>query len=443
MSEETQRALSTLKRRRGVTKASVTRLSTRLKDLETDISRPGTIDHARRMQQKLDALDGEFRSHHQSIVDLVDNEEALTGEQSTLDEHDDLIADLSVRVNQLIAACTCSDSAPRKLATRRLAHVGKSLSNISTSIRKLSGDASEAHVLRQYDEQLIDLKKELSETRNSLLTLELDDTDDLNSELAHLEKGVFDSSVEIKQKLSSFSPTPVDSSTPVSDYTGVKLPKLDVPTFDGNILNWRSFWEQFRVSVHDRKTLSNSEKLVYLQQSLKGGSAKNIIEGLSHTGDHYSEAVKCLQTRFDRPRLIHQTHVRMISEAPALKDGSNKELRRLHDTAQQHLCALKSMGHEPPGPFITSLLELKLDTETMFEWQRHSQESTDVPHFTRLLEFLNLRAQASETCASSHKSSHKAGNRHPNPPKPVASFAANTSDSSNNCVLCTTTKHPL
>ena len=199
----------------------------------------------------------------------------------------------------------------------------------------------------------------------------------------------------------------------------------------------------FRVSVHDRKTLSNSEKLVYLQQSLKGGSAKNIIEGLSHTGDHYSEAVKCLQTRFDRPRLIHQTHVRMISEAPALKDGSGKELRRLHDTAQQHLRALKSMGHEPPGPFITSLLELKLDTETMFEWQRHSQESTDVPHFTRLLEFLNLRAQASETCASSHKSSHKAGNHHPNPPKPVASFAANTSDSSSNCVLCTTTKHPL
>ena len=247
MSEETQRALSTLKRRRGVSKASVTRLSTRLKDLETDISRPGTIDHARRMQQKLDTLDGEFQSHHQGIVDLIDNEEALTGEQSTLDEHDDLIADLSVHVNQLIAACTCSDSAPRKLATRRLAHVGKSLLNISTSIRKLGGDASEAHVLRQYDEQLIDLKKELSETRNSLLTLELDDMDDLNSELAHLEKDVFDSSVEIKQKLSSFSPTPVDSSTPVSDYTGVKLPKLDVPTFDGNILNWRSFWEQFRV----------------------------------------------------------------------------------------------------------------------------------------------------------------------------------------------------
>ena len=93
---------------------------------------------------------------------------------------------------------------------------------------------------------------------------------------------------------------------------------------------------------------------------------------------------------YDRPRLIHQTHVHLISEAPALKDGSGKELCCLHDIAQQHLCALKAMGYEPPGPFITSLLEFKLDTNTMFEWQQHSQESADVPHFSKLLEFLNL-----------------------------------------------------
>ncbi len=35
----------------------------------------------------------------------------------------------------------------------------------------------------------------------------------------------------------------------------------------------------------------------------------------------------------------------------------------------------------------------------MFEWQRASQDSTSVPHYKRLLEFLDLRAQASETCS--------------------------------------------
>ena len=111
---------------------------------------------------------------------------------------------------------------------------------------------------------------------------------------------------------------------------GVKLPKLDVPKFGGSILNWRSFWEQLCVVVHDRPHLLDSEKL---QQSLKGGSAKGVIEGLSRSGENYAEAVECLQARYDRPRLIHRTHVRMILEAPQLVEGSGKELRKLHDSS--------------------------------------------------------------------------------------------------------------
>ena len=87
-------------------------------------------------------------------------------------------------------------------------------------------------------------------------------------------------------------------------------------------------------------------------------------------GEHYVEAVECLKNRYDRPRLIHQTHVKCILDSPPLKEGSGRELRRLHDTVQQHIRALKALGHEPSGPFITSVIELKLDTNTMSEWPR-------------------------------------------------------------------------
>ena len=50
------------------------------------------------MQQRLKALDTEFQSHHHSIVDLIDDEGSLSKEQG-LDEHDDLIADLTVRIS--------------------------------------------------------------------------------------------------------------------------------------------------------------------------------------------------------------------------------------------------------------------------------------------------------------------------------------------------------
>lgn len=40
---------------------------------------------------------------------------------------------------------------------------------------------------------------------------------------------------------------------------------------------------------------------------------------------------------------------------------------------------LKAMGHELSNLFITSLVELKLDVTTMFEWHRHTQDHTNVP----------------------------------------------------------------
>ena len=240
----------------------------------------------------------------------------------------------------------------------------------------MSGGDDDVFLLRQHEEQLVDYKKELSDVRSSLLSVDLEDEVDLNQLLPSLEKEVFDCSLSIKKSLK-----PIAHSSPATDGKGVKLPKLDVPTFDGSILNWRTFWEQFRVSIHDRSNLSDSDKLVYLQHALKNGSAKSTIEGLSQSGECYMEAVDCLKSRYDHPRLVHQTHVKMILDAAALKEGTGKELRHLHDAVQQHLRALKAMDYEPSGPFITSILELKLDTSTRFEWQKHSQGSSEVPPY--------------------------------------------------------------
>ena len=62
--------------------------------------------------------------------------------------------------------------------------------------------------------------------------------------------------------------------------SGVKLPKLFVPVFDSNIVNWHFFWELFTVPAHDRTGLSLPEKLTYLKQAVKDGSAKHVVEGL-------------------------------------------------------------------------------------------------------------------------------------------------------------------
>ncbi len=92
-------------------------------------------------------------------------------------------------------------------------------------------------LLQQYTEQLTEIKAESTDIRRSLLTFEVEDDSERGLLLNHIERNIFDLSLAIKKLLRAHDP----SSMP--DPSGVKLPKLDVPTFDGNILNWKTFWD--------------------------------------------------------------------------------------------------------------------------------------------------------------------------------------------------------
>ena len=82
-----------------------------------------------------------------------------------------------------------------------------------------------------------------------LVTLDLEE-DDLFAQHAMLEKLHFSCFHKVRKLLNSHAPSSV--SVPAADGKGLKLPKLEVPTFDGDLLHWRQFWEQFSISLHDR-----------------------------------------------------------------------------------------------------------------------------------------------------------------------------------------------
>ena len=150
--------------------------------------------------------------------------------------------------------------------------------------------------------------------------------------------------------------------------------------------------------THSKDKLNYVKKLAYLRDVLKDGLVRHVIGGVAQDAEFYKEAIACCQRLYNRPHLIHQELVCTIYEAPSLKDGNGRELHHLYDVATPHLHvrALKAMDYEPSGSFVTSFLELKLDPTTMFELQRHSQGSREVPHYTVLLEFLDLPAHASK-----------------------------------------------
>lgn len=121
--------------------------------------------------------------------------------------------------------------------------------------------------LRQREEQLRELKLELNDISRALLSLDLDDGDDLMILQANLENMIFDVSLKLLSAHEKTSPSLA------TDSRGVKLPKINVPIFNGNILYWKTFLEQFSIAVHARSNISDCEKLVYLRHSVKDGSA--------------------------------------------------------------------------------------------------------------------------------------------------------------------------
>ena len=180
-------------------------------------------------------------------------------------------------------------------------------------------------LLDQHEEQISGLKSELTDVSCNIATLKEDETS-LKDRRSAISKTIFNTCLQIRRLLSDRAAPPSTKEAK----SGIKLPKMNVPTFDGNILKWNTFWQQFDMAIHSKAQLKDAEKLAYLRDALKDCPVRNIIEGLSQDADYYKKAFGCLQRYYDRPHLIHQAHDRAIYEAPSLRDGNGRELRCLH-----------------------------------------------------------------------------------------------------------------
>ena len=92
--------LTTLKRRRGSVKASITRLTSKLTELEGMDFDQSVSSQAQQLLKRLESLDTSFKTHNMAILDAIE-ESQVEAEQETLDEHDDDVMNISLRLQAL------------------------------------------------------------------------------------------------------------------------------------------------------------------------------------------------------------------------------------------------------------------------------------------------------------------------------------------------------
>ena len=76
-----------------------------------------------------------------------------------------------------------------------------------------------------------------------------------------------------------------------------RLPKLKLPIFNGNPLQWQTFWDLFTAAVDSNPCPSQVQKLSYLRAQLQGDAA-HVISGLPLIDSNYTHSVTLLRERF-------------------------------------------------------------------------------------------------------------------------------------------------
>ncbi|XP_063607690.1 uncharacterized protein LOC134782212 [Penaeus indicus] len=157
---------------------------------------------------------------------------------------------------------------------------------------------------------------------------------------------------EQRDSSSSSSPSKISSSSKIAN---VKLPKLELPKFNGDVTLWQSFWDHFK--MNEKADIPVITKFSYLQ-SLLEGRAKGVVKGFAHTEANYQIACDLLKKDLE-------------------------DLNALGVTEEQ--CEV----------FLTPLILSCLPEELRLEWAREgSGRESDI---SWLLQFLQKEIERSET----------------------------------------------
>ena len=102
-------------------------------------------------------MDAEFKGYHLVIVDLLQEEEELEGEQVILDDDDDKLAGLFDRLVYLNTPVECEVQAkqdPQQQLLKRLQHVKRNIRKVAAVVSTVDdGPDVDRCLLEQYDEQ--------------------------------------------------------------------------------------------------------------------------------------------------------------------------------------------------------------------------------------------------------------------------------------------------
>jgi hypothetical protein len=183
----------------------------------------------------------------------------------------------------------------------------------------------------------------------------------------------------------------------------VSLPRLDIPVFTGNLIEWVLFRDIFTTVIHNSTTYTGTQKLAHLK-SLVQGEPLEMINSIILSDANYDIAWTLLNKRYQNNRELLFAILRRFTSLPVLQQASASELRNLVDKTQECIRSFRVMGigrNTMGDAFLLYLVGSRMDNTSKRLWE-HTLKDTSIPQLEDLLEFLEQRAR-SELAGSTTK----------------------------------------
>ncbi|KAJ8929080.1 hypothetical protein NQ314_018279 [Rhamnusium bicolor] len=159
----------------------------------------------------------------------------------------------------------------------------------------------------------------------------------------------------------------------------VRLPKLNLKTFNGDLHDFIPFWEQFKSAVHENKTLDSAAKFNYLKSVLTG-RALDTINGLTPSEACYKDAIEMLQTEYGNKDRIVDSYIQQLINLNAAKGKHDiAGLRKLHNTTSAVTRSLTALGisSDRYGLMVKTILMKSLPFQLKVEFNKLSEVESD------------------------------------------------------------------
>nr|XP_034192184.1 uncharacterized protein LOC117609680 [Osmia lignaria] len=268
-----------------------------------------------------------------------------------------------------------------------------SIKSQTTRIRNSLNESLDTAALKVRKTKLEELYNAFQETHFKLEAV--DETGDYESNLVEFEDSYYAGAELVERLLSTRDRcASVNSKSNKGQVNGnTRLPRIELPIFNGNLLEWQSFYDSFKSMVHDNEDILGVQRFHYLKRSLRGEIA-SVIDTLNASHENYLVAWALLEKRCNQPRNIIQMHLKTLFELPTMSKECPVALRSLITATEKHTNALKALKVpiESWNEILIYIITTKLDKETRRQWYR-SVDDDAMPTLMEFLEFLSKFAR--------------------------------------------------